>query len=197
MKNIAILKRKENNDVINSYYINAIKKFGGNPILINENNFLDIKKCQGVLITGGDKKIELDDYFIKYALDNKLTLLGICQGMQSMAIYETKDILFPVFNHNKNEDYRHIINLKDSNLKNILNKDLILVNTHHCETVKKSNLFKVVGYSNDNLIEAIENPNHPFQIGVQWHPERMLDSDLNSNILFKTFLTATKNDLNL
>ena len=45
-----------------------------------------------------------------------------------------------------------------------------------------------MGISNDGLIEVVENKNHPFQIGVQWHPERMLNYDETSNIIFQKFI---------
>ena len=53
--------------------------------------------------------------------------------------------------------------------------------------MERSNYFKAVGYSDDGLIEAVEGSGD-FQIGVQWHPERMLDFDEGSVRLFKAFL---------
>ena len=63
----------------------------------------------------------------------------------------------------------------------------IKVNSHHKQTLERSNYFKAVGYSDDGLIEAVEGEGD-FQIGVQWHPERMLDFDEGSVKLFKAFL---------
>jgi gamma-glutamyl-gamma-aminobutyrate hydrolase PuuD len=43
----------------------------------------------------------------------------------------------------------------------------------------------------DGIIEAIELKNHPFFIGVQWHPERDSESPLTERI-FKGFIKACK-----
>ena len=82
MKLVAVLNRYENSKEIDLYYMKAIKKFGATPILISEDNLDLLEKCGGILLTGGDNKGALDDYLIKYSFDNKIPLLGICQGMQ-------------------------------------------------------------------------------------------------------------------
>ena len=63
-----------------------------------------------------------------------------------------------------------------------------MVNSHHLQTVSKSVLFKVVGYSDDGLIEAVEGKDDVFQVGVQWHPERMLEYDEGSCKLLERFV---------
>ena len=52
MKKVCILKRSENTEKENNYYINAIKKYGGNPILIDDSNINRLDECCGILITG-------------------------------------------------------------------------------------------------------------------------------------------------
>lgn len=191
MKIVGVLYRLENSKEIEVNYLKAIKKYGGVPILINEYNLDLLNICKGILITGGDDKGLLDDILIKYALDNNLSLLGICQGMQSMAIYSTTDELISIDNHyKKDQKYAHKVYLKESKLRKIINKDIIEVNSYHHQTVKLSNMFEIVGLSEDNVIEAIENPYHKFQIGVQWHPERMINYDCVSEILMKSFIES-------
>ena len=166
MKNVCVLKRKENTKEENSLYMDAIRKYGGNPILIDEDNLNLLNKCSGILITGGYTKGKLDDYLIEYALEKNIPLLGICQGMQSMAMYGTIYKLDKVINHHSNDNYVHEVNIDESNL------------------------FRIVGRSADGLIEVIENYNHPFQIGLQWHPERMIDYDIVSNKIFECFIKS-------
>jgi putative glutamine amidotransferase len=45
---------------------------------------------------------------------------------------------------------------------------------HHqaCQTVGAG--LDVVARAPDGLIEALEAPEHPFALGVQWHPETVL-----------------------
>lgn len=184
MKIVAVLNRMENSKEIDEYYLNAIKLYGGVPLLINEYNLDLLKICGGILLTGGDNKGKLDDYLIKYALDNNLALLGICQGMQSMALYKTDNKLSDVENHYKKN---HQVILNNSNLKSIINEKTIYVNSFHHSMVTSSKIFDIVGLSDDGIIEAIENNNHLFQIGVEWHPERMIEEKSSQNI-FKEFI---------
>ncbi len=170
--------------------MDAIRKYGGNPILIDEDNLNLLNKCSGILITGGYTKGKLDDYLIEYALEKNIPLLGICQGMQSMAMYGTIYKLDKVINHHSNDNYVHEVNIDESNFKNIVGQNIIEVNSYHYETPRSSNLFRIVGRSADGLIEVIENYNHPFQIGLQWHPERMIDYDIVSNKIFECFIKS-------
>lgn len=187
MKLVAILNRMENTKELDINYLNAVSDNGAIPVLINENNLELIKFCGGILLTGGDEKGSLDDYLIKYALDNNLPLLGICQGMQSMALYNTNNKLVNVSNHYKCE---HIINIEDSKLKNIIGKSEIIVNSYHHQQVLSSKEFKVTARSCDGVIEALESSNDIFQIGVEWHPEKMNSED--SKKIFREFIGQIK-----
>ncbi len=53
-----------------------------------------------------------------------------------------------------------------------LDGDVLLVNSRHHQAVKKpAPGFVVSATAPDGVIEAIERPDLPFVIGVQWHPE--------------------------
>ena len=73
-----------------------------------------------------------------------------------------------------------------------MGKKKISVNSYHYETVTGTFLFEAVGFSDDGILEVIENKNHPFQIGVQWHPERMLEESKEMKKLIKTFADIIK-----
>ena len=194
-----LLIRPENGDERNSYYQKAITSFGGEVIRVcddatEEELLKKLKGVDGILLPGGDIIGNWDFYLIDYAIKNRLRLLGICQGMQSMAVWKTGRDLVGIGGgqHNNDEDdYHHFVTIKESSkLRQIIGKDYIRVNSFHNFTVYDGGNFDVVARSDDGLIEAIENPDHPFQIGVQWHPERMLEfeHDLYSEKLFRAFL---------
>lgn len=192
---ILLLRRLENTEEENGYYIDAIKRFGGEVLIIdediNEDSLIaNLKIVTGILLPGGNDVGKLDFFLIDYAIKYNLRLLGICQGMQSMALCGDRDKLVTIGNnlHKQEEGYVHKVFLKNSKLKDIVKKDMILVNSHHYQTVLKSKCFDVVGKSEDGLIEAVENKNANFQIGVQWHPERMLNYDEVSCQIFRRFL---------
>lgn len=194
---IGVLIRRENSDIANEYYIRGIENFGGKVILINDNDSRKeledkLSSVDGILLTGGDDVGPIDFYLISYALENKLKLLGICQGMQSMCLYGSSLGLIPIGNdsHKRNEGYVHVVTLDEGVLRELFGTSKIMVNSHHLQTISNSHLFRVVGYSDDGLIEAIEGNNGVFQIGVQWHPERMLEYDSWSRDLLETFVKS-------
>lgn len=195
--NILLLIREEssNNNINN--YIRAIELYNGNVIKIKDNIDINcllkiLKNIDGILLTGGDKVGRLDYFLIKYAIENNLKLLGICQGMQSMALYGSEDSLVEIGNlsHNKYKNYCHNVKLSNSKLKDILNKEVVEVNSYHKQKVLNSNYFKIVGMSDDGIIEAVESNNNIFQIGLQWHPEKMIDYDNNSKLIFNYFINS-------
>lgn len=195
MKKFLLLIRKENSDTANKMYISAIEDYGGKVVLINDNSSVEeclekLADVSGILLPGGDDVGPLDYFLIKYAIDNKLKLLGICQGMQSMALFGSNDKLVSIGNlgHKQPEGYVHTVKFASSKLKNIYGTAEIMVNSHHLQTVLQSYYFSVVGRSDDGLIEAIESSDDIFQIGVQWHPERMLDYDASSKKLLWEFI---------
>ena len=48
----------------------------------------------------------------------------------------------------------------------------------------------VSGFSDDGLVEAIERPDRRFAMGVQWHPERLIDETADADALFKAFVAT-------
>ena len=93
-----------------------------------------------------------------------------------------------VNNHKKTLSYAHTIKInKNSKLYNIFKTNNIKVNSRHKSVIKKTRL-NVVGISNDGYIEAIEDTSKRFFIGVQWHPESMIDYDIKQKNLFKYFI---------
>ena len=176
-----------------------------------------LKLCDGLLIPGGDtdidpscygekisvKKINLEadnqrtDFDIKLlraALKTKMPILGICAGFQTLnvvlggSLYQ--DIAEQVQTKINHRETHMISVTKGSLLNKITGKTSYRVNSFHHQTVKDlgKNL-KASAVSDDGLIEAIELRNHPFCIGVEWHPEfRDIKED---KALFKAFILAS------
>jgi putative glutamine amidotransferase len=44
----------------------------------------------------------------------------------------------------------------------------------------------------DGLVEAVEVGGDHFMIGVQWHPEALIESDLGTRRLFSAFIEASR-----
>lgn len=48
------------------------------------------------------------------------------------------------------------------------------------------------GYSEDGIVEAIELKENDFAIGVQWHPERIIDDSIECKKLFDKFIEVCR-----
>ncbi len=174
-----------NIDIIYDDIYNAIYDNGALPIGIKNTNILNyLDLCDGFILQGGSD-IDPDNYqVIEILKKHNKPLLGICLGMQEMAMYY-QGIMTDIPNHLNNT--HQIIIKKDSLLHNILNKDKIIVNSRHKSAIKKTNLF-VSSYSSDNIIESIEDSTCTFFLGLEWHPENIYLSDSNARKIFKYFI---------
>ena len=158
-----------------------------------------IKLCDGILLPGGDRIFYYDTFIIKYALDNDIPLLGICMGMQAMGIVDNDDYscLTNVADkemHKKDLEGNcfHTIKIeKDSILSNILEEDNYIVNSIHAMVLSYLNKAKVTALSPNGEIEAMEFTSKRFAVGVQWHPELMLNNKKMKK-LFEEFINESK-----
>lgn len=150
--------------------------------------------CDGIIIPGGYRIYNFYEYVVKIAIEKNIPVLGTCLGMQVLAKVDNGFNCLEKnetnINHvQKGVKYVHKVKiLNDTLLKDIINKDEIEVNSKHNYHVSKVNNFKVSAYSEDGLIEAIELPGKDFVVGVQWHPEKMIDYDDDANKLFDWFI---------
>lgn len=159
-----------------------------------------LSKCDAFIVPGGTYCYKFDEYVIKYAIANKKPLLAICAGFQCLcsmfALDRDKFDMTNRFLDNKHygepDKYVHEISImKDTYLMKMLNRDKIMINSIHHDYIDfPMKELKVSAVSDDNVIEAVEYPEHPFLVGVQWHPEYLVDD--NSKIIFDTFIDNIK-----
>lgn len=191
---IGIVLRKENNKYyLNKNIIKVVEKFNGIPLGIFSDDYNIIDICDGIILPGGDNIIEKDLEIIKYLYEKDIPVLGICLGMQEMGyLFNGSMSNISNYNHLKKEDkYVHDIHIiKNSKLYEIIGNEIIKVNSRHKDYLISSDL-NISSIS--DVIESIEDKNKKFFIGVQWHPEDMIDYDINSNKLFESFISAINN----
>ena len=98
--------------------------------------------------------------------------------------------MIDINNHKKTLNYVHEVKIKrNSTLYNIFKSNKIKVNSRHKSVIINTKI-NVSGISQDGYIEAIEDSNKKFFIGVQWHPESMIEYDDKQNNLFKYFVKS-------
>ena len=81
---------------------------------------------------------------------------------------------------------------EDSRLAEILGEPIVRVNSLHHQGLDRLAVgLKAVAYAPDGLVEAVELPDHPFGLAVQWHPEWLTDQPPMRN-LFRSFVQAAE-----
>ena len=151
--------------------------------------YLDI--CDGFILQGGSNIEEEDLKIIKKLYEKDIPLLGICLGMQEMAYLFNGD-MYKIDNHNDNKLHSVTIN-KDTLLHKILKCNKTIVNSRHNDAIKNTSLC-INSISEDGVIEGVEDTSKRFFLGIQWHPENMTNSDLNSNKIFDYFIKVCSKD---
>jgi gamma-glutamyl-gamma-aminobutyrate hydrolase PuuD len=74
----------------------------------------------------------------------------------------------------------------------VLGEPILKVNSHHHQGLKDiAPGLRVAGHAPDGLVEAVELPDHPFGMAVQWHPEWLMDQQPTRN-LFRKFVEAAE-----
>lgn len=151
-----------------------------------------LSMCDAIIKPGALKIYGFERYIYNYAFQKDVPYIGICAGMQMMAYYNKDNVKNErnedkgVIHHSKEKYVHEIRILKDTLLYDILDKEEIMVNSRHNFHITSPGTHEVSAYSKDGLIEAIENKDKKFQLGLQWHPE-MLD-DENTEKLFTRFI---------
>lgn len=115
-----------------------------------------------------------------------LPTLGICRGMQVMAVHaggslhqHTPDLLGHE-NHGPGADQYGatvVETAKGSRLSELIG-DKVAVHCHHHQSVAEYPGFVPAGHAADGLLEAMELPGDRFCVAVQWHPEVDADAGL-------------------
>lgn len=145
---------------------------------------------QEPLDNSGTTDMNLDIFHIrmmKMVLASKKPVVGICRGMQVMnvaldgTIFQDLNSHYPKNNLNhmqnslKRSDVTHKVYFTgDSHLYNIFGEFTYVNSYHHQAIDKLGHNITATGFANDGVIESIQVCNHPFAIGVQWHPECLL-----------------------
>lgn len=194
-------------------YFDAVWKAGGLPVgipYIEDAREAFLRELGGLIVPGGfypfppevyGKSANGEDVHPRYAferdlmmdaLERDLPTLGICAGMQVMAVARGatcwKDIANELdckvdhLNERPAEETAHSISiLPGTRLHQIADRTEISVNTAHNEALRDvPDGIVISARASDDIIEAIEIPDRRFALGVQWHPEFFLDDgDLN------------------
>lgn len=135
------------------------------------------------------------------AADGK-PFLGICRGCQMLNVAlggtlytHIPDQLPGALDHDYPGNMRtvlvHEVKLEEATrIAAIHGEPALKVNSLHHQGLKDiAPSLRVASRAPDGLVEAVELPDHPFGLAVQWHPEWLTDQEPTRN-LFRKFIEA-------
>ncbi|MBM3580110.1 MAG: gamma-glutamyl-gamma-aminobutyrate hydrolase family protein [Alphaproteobacteria bacterium] len=114
-------------------------------------------------------------------------IFGICNGMQLINVLHGGSVIQHIpdtgrfMDHEQSHTaefkdyktaYHEVLIEKNSQLFGIIGEEKIKTNSSHHQAAKQVGKGLIVSArASDGVIEAVEKPNYPFCLGVQWHPE--------------------------
>lgn len=176
----------------------AVRFYGGKPLQIRPSQDPRHFDYHGVVVTGGhdidpvlyaaEPEVEprhdkardaLEMRVIENALERRLPILGICRGAQLLNVCRG-GTLFQELRSRRNRTSNRwtVLPLKtlqvepDTLLAALMGTGRFRINSLHNQAIDRSgNNLKVSGRDLDGIVQAIEDPDYGFLLGVQWHPE--------------------------
>jgi putative glutamine amidotransferase len=120
------------------------------------------------------------------ALDADLPVLGVCRGMQVLAVAAGGSLhqhLPDLLGHEKHRPAPGVYGTHEasftpgSRIAGLMGDD-VEINCYHHQGVADPGTLVVTGRAEDGMPEALEDPARRFVLGVQWHPEVTRDKRL-------------------
>jgi microsomal dipeptidase-like Zn-dependent dipeptidase/gamma-glutamyl-gamma-aminobutyrate hydrolase PuuD len=185
-------------------YYKQVVAAGGTPVIVpplssTETIVETLRHLDGLLLSGGadinplyqgeepipalhgiNRERDLPELLItRLAYDRQLPILGICRGIQTLAVAlggKVEQDIKASIKHSQEADRSeptHTVAVdQDSTLYNIYGSPTLLVNSFHHQAVREpGSKLRVVAKAPDGIIEAVESAEFKSVLGVQWHPE--------------------------
>jgi putative glutamine amidotransferase len=196
-------------DVLPARYAESIEAAGGIPVLlppVADGADAVVSRLDGLVICGGNDidparyGSEPHPATVQWRSDRDawelalltaadqvgLPTLGICRGMQMMAVWaggslvqHVPDVLGETV-HSPGPDVYGDISVQTadgSRVQELLGEEFA-VRCHHHQAVDSAPGYVVTARAPDGTVEAMESDRHPFWLAVQWHPEQLEDFGL-------------------
>ena len=136
------------------------------------------------------------------ALEHRMPILAICRGIQVLSCVLGGTLYQDLAEQHGNElchprydvpgDPVHPVEVRPGTLlASITGSGSLDVNSRHHQAVRQPGKgLRINAVAPDGVIEGAELPDHPFVLGVQWHPESLSDRYPKHQKLFDAFAKA-------
>lgn len=203
-------------DVLPTQYAAAVEATGGVPVLlppVGQPGAADavVARLDGLVISGG-ADVEPERYgeephprtaawradrdawetaLLDAADAAGLPVLGVCRGMQVMAVraggvldQHVPDLVGHEQHSPGGDEFGAVaVTTTPGTRLAALVGDQLSVNCHHHQSVRTHPGFDAVARAADGTLEAMEAPGQRFCVGVQWHPETAADVGLLAGLV--------------
>ena len=150
-----------------------------------------------------DVRRQENDYALATAARRHgIPTLGICLGLQMMNVAAGGTLIQDIDSQHDTDiqhasepenRVRHDVFIEPgTRLADILRERELNVNSSHHQAIRNVGQgFRVTAQAPDGIVEGLEDPSHPFYLGVQWHPEDLTKEQAGA-ALFRAFVEAAR-----
>jgi putative glutamine amidotransferase len=148
------------------------------------------------------QRTTFETWLYRAGRERKLPILGICYGMQLINVLEGGTLHqevpvrknLPRVDHRGARRRRHRVNILTATRLSAavggMGRSLVATEHHQCVRDIAPGFIPCAS-AEDGVVEAIESPDLPQVLAVQWHPERTRQSQLTRR-LFRAFVALAK-----
>jgi putative glutamine amidotransferase len=179
----------------------VLRRYGARPLQLRPSDKGRGFDYDGVVVTGGhdvdpvlyaaEPEVEpkhdpardaFESAIIDEALRRRVPLLGICRGAQLLNV-RLGGTLFQELasRRSKTSNRWTVLPLKTlcvdphTRLADYMGPGLRMINSLHNQAIDRIGRgLRVSGRDLDGIVQAVEDPQHDFLLGVQWHPEFLI-----------------------
>lgn len=201
-----------------SAYAERVAAAGGTPVVlspVDDHEAIEdlAGRFDGFIFTGGDDprtepfgtptdprvtpvfsvRQAFESRLLEFLLkDGETPVLGVCLGMQMMALLEGGSL-----HQHMPESHPDTHALHWTGEHEIIPEQGVraigrgISHSHHKQAVNEPGALHVLARAPDGVIEAVGDPDRPYWIGVQWHPERTTEPQLGQR-LFAELVEAAR-----
>jgi putative glutamine amidotransferase len=188
-------------------YVRAVERAGGRAVLIppDDDGSEEVLAALDGLIVSGGNDLTPESYgaeadpttngtnpardrgelaLLRAALERELPVLAICRGLEVLNVVRGGDLVQHLPDVAGHEGHRavagefshHAVRVDPSSRIERVSGE---VKSHHHQGLGKiGDGLREVAWAEDGVVEALEDPDKPFVVGVLWHPEAGEDQRL-------------------